>query len=541
MLPALPPPLLSQILSHLLPPTLPLPHHLLAKPLIQRLIYLPPDEDDRDGHLNPLPAFGVAAELDRLAAVGFELVHVDAGLAESGSESGSKSQSQTHIDLQSEGVVEKGEGREVEYASDGESYFARVRVRAIGEGRRDNALEIKFVYEGEISETRSSSSHGDTSTGRQLERNADADQVGSEDRGWTYLSCLTSATPLDWKTDRSLITLNTPPSAETPSEQIMQSHGYGNGNSNGHGDANYDSTTGEAAPEQGYYPAHDSITSENTAPADYWADFSPPPANHLDLGEGEAREGGEEDYWAQYDQAFTPAAEGSRTPALRAEPSKSEGNARDLSQVSGRENIQQTTNLEDPSGIATEPLRSDSPTSPTSSTGTLPKQGVTSSAQLSQSDTLLRSRLSMKISSILRRAWLEFSSPLSTDQSNGYGEQGDREFKAIQWLSLGREIAQSRPSPSDVRETRPDHGRQVGLGTASLHNDGDNDILRAKLSVLREMYELVEDTKFDDAEVGGGEGFLRLVEGAMRGPSGNVDGDRGVKRVDSTAQLEYWE
>ena len=78
-----------------------------------------------------------------------------------------------------------------------------------------------------------------------------------------------------------------------------------------------------------------------------------------------------------------------------------------------------------------------------------------------------------------------------------------------------------------------------------MEGEGDVVVL-AKLSVLREMYELVDEADSNSASAGGakgggaGEGFYRLVEGAIRGPGG-IESEGGIRRVDSTAQLEYWE
>lgn len=55
MLPPLPPSLIGQILSHLLPPSLPLPTELVSRSLLDRLAFLPPSEYDIDAHISPFP------------------------------------------------------------------------------------------------------------------------------------------------------------------------------------------------------------------------------------------------------------------------------------------------------------------------------------------------------------------------------------------------------------------------------------------------------------------------------------------------------
>ena len=56
MIPPLPPQLVTTILAHLLPPAPPLPASLLARPLLDRLKFLPPSEDDTDAWLSPAPS-----------------------------------------------------------------------------------------------------------------------------------------------------------------------------------------------------------------------------------------------------------------------------------------------------------------------------------------------------------------------------------------------------------------------------------------------------------------------------------------------------
>ncbi|WWC60713.1 uncharacterized protein I303_103289 [Kwoniella dejecticola CBS 10117] len=53
--PPLPTSLITTLLPHLLPPS-PLPQELLAKSLLQRLLYLPPSPSDLDAHLSPYPS-----------------------------------------------------------------------------------------------------------------------------------------------------------------------------------------------------------------------------------------------------------------------------------------------------------------------------------------------------------------------------------------------------------------------------------------------------------------------------------------------------
>lgn len=53
--PSLSPDTRDLILSHLVPPALPLPSQVLARTFLERLSFLPPDPDDLDAHLTPFP------------------------------------------------------------------------------------------------------------------------------------------------------------------------------------------------------------------------------------------------------------------------------------------------------------------------------------------------------------------------------------------------------------------------------------------------------------------------------------------------------
>ena len=56
MPPPLPPSILDLILSHLLPPSAPLPPQLLSRSLLDRHTFLPPSPNDIDAHLSPFPS-----------------------------------------------------------------------------------------------------------------------------------------------------------------------------------------------------------------------------------------------------------------------------------------------------------------------------------------------------------------------------------------------------------------------------------------------------------------------------------------------------
>ena len=94
------------------------------------------------------------------------------------------------------------------------------------------------------------------------------------------------------------------------------------------------------------------------------------------------------------------------------------------------------------------------------------------------SDGVSRERLVGRIRQIMRSTWSDFSGV--------NGEQDVLEAKAMEWLKLGREI------------TSQSQGKEEGVETRRM---------RAKLEVLKEMYELVDEEAM---------GFWRLMEGTIQ-------------------------
>jgi hypothetical protein len=198
------------------------------------------------------------------------------------------------------------------------------------------------------------------------------------------------------------------------------------------------------------------------APSGYWAGFSPPTSPRMD-DDGNTLPQGEDDYWASYGKSFTP---GGVTPANQ------------TPHISRRPTQEKVPTL----------------TSITNSNSNFNSNSNKSPAQ----DGLLRSRIEMKIASLLRKLWI---SHLPTS---------DPELRALTYLSLARAIQ----SPSD--------------STASPLA-GDDSGTKEKMEVLYEIYEVIED---------GQDGFMRLVEKSLSAPGGGF----GVEsRQDSSAQLNYWE
>jgi hypothetical protein len=132
----------TTILSHLLPPNIPLPQELLAKSLLQRHLYLPPPLDDIDAWLNPVPAPGIAQLLENLAGIGWRVLDVG-------------------------------------YGHDGEVYLARVKVVEEGRGEGEGQeVDVVFELDGGIPAV------AEGGSGQSEENGSGA----KEGRGWVYHS-----------------------------------------------------------------------------------------------------------------------------------------------------------------------------------------------------------------------------------------------------------------------------------------------------------------------------------------------------------------
>jgi hypothetical protein len=185
--------------------------------------------------------------------------------------------------------------------------------------------------------------------------------------------------------------------------------------------------------------------------------------------DGDTLPQGEDDYWASYGKSFTP---GGVTPAVQQSPA--------ISRTQTRENIPKASST----------LNTNTDTKP-------------STAPTGEKDGLLRSRMEMKIASLLRKLWIS------------HLPSSDPELRALTFLSLARAIQQ----PSDTT--------RIPTGGA-----GDTEGTKGKMEVLYEVYEVIED--------GDKDGFMRLVEKSLTSP-GSMGGFGVASRQDSSAQLNYWE
>jgi hypothetical protein len=212
-----------------------------------------------------------------------------------------------------------------------------------------------------------------------------------------------------------------------------------------------------------------SLNEDSTdAPAGYWAGFSPPTSPRMDE-DGNQLPQGEDDYWASYGKSFTP---GGVTPAVQQSPAASRRQTMDLTAHPEEE---EESNIK--------------------STSRTPPQ--------ENGDGLLRSRMEMKIASLLRKLWIS------------YLPSSDPELRALTFLSLARAVQ----SPSSDR--------------LPINSGADDEGTRGKMEVLYEVYEVIQD--------GDQEGFMRLVEKSLTAPGGSMGGFGVANRQDSSAQLNYWE
>ena len=413
---------------------------------------------------------------------------------------------------------------DVRYANDGESILSRLRIR------EDGRLPIGDGGDG-----------GDGDSG---DRGEGVDVVfeweaGVDGRGWTYLSCGDSGLGnLEWTSDPSQIP--NPINHDTDPSTIQQQHpntnGNGNGNPHGDGGPNGNRETGMGSGME--------MEGGGEAPAGYWTGFSPPTSPSLNSGTDPDHHGmgdGEDDYWASYGKIYTPggtpsATPGGVTPAIQSTPGPSRRNsstnlhhqvlsshlAKNVNDLASKSTPGPTQSHSQPQSHSQSQSQSQ-----TSSTSTYTTGGDGDDT----GSKLLRSRISMKIASLLKRIW------------TSYLPGSDMESRALTFLSLARQV-QSKSSKPVSNGNGNGNGNGYGYGGVVSRQDeaGDGDGVRERLEILYEIYEVM-DPKSED-----GEGFYRLVEGCLTTKPGEAqgggEGERGFgmgNRQDSSAQLNYWE
>jgi hypothetical protein len=484
-IPVLPPHIITTILSHLLPPIPPLPHELIAKTLFDRLRYLPPSDDDVESWLTPYPPAEAPTK-------GSELVERLTGLA-NGHELG-----------------------QAVYATDGEMVFARIPIvppstyarpaeaaanplRSSDGGLEDDgeSVDVILVYEG-----------------------------GENERGWVYhASALPSAQigQLDWKPDLSSVRL-TP---ATQSESISLN--------------TPDETT--LNPPAGCYAAEPGHGANGTAPADYWAGFSPPKET-IDLSEEYQPDTADQEaaYWAQYSAAATPGANGQSQVQTPAGISPSLG-SRPLPQ-SRQASVHRPKQGGEEYGGTYERLLVDSKgmTKREKSIGDLP--GLLSAlpssisprkfehfddptadsdddqapnGHHSQDDpSNVRDKVEARVKSTLHDLWRSHTS------------EGDLDSQALKWFSIGREVIDSSKAHTSYASGANANGANGSVDPSDL-------VIRAKMEVLRDMWEVVQDQSERRDGSSPNDSFWRCIEGTIRqAPAGEMNGH-------GFDQETYWE
>ena len=311
MPPPLPPQLITTILSHLLPPCPPLPPSLIAKPLLDRLTFLPPDMDDlddRDGWFSPYHRQGSHPPPQRQQQ--------DRHHHQSMRSTQSGQFSQQPTDFGSNPISERLERlerdytlRSVVYTFDGESFLAKIDISpgssssgGGGGGPNDDdeavsgGVEVLFSYE-----------------------------QGGKGRGWVYhatklsipSSSSSSSSAASWTADFKSIRIPVDPTTagQNPQSSTDRSHHtrpINDPNLPSEPSASdlrnvFGASTDHGGPviDGSAHGRNVDSTEQNvvdlSAPEGYWAGFTPPPAPDLSLpNEHEDTDAGEDAYWAMY-------------------------------------------------------------------------------------------------------------------------------------------------------------------------------------------------------------------------------------------------
>ncbi|ORY22564.1 hypothetical protein BCR39DRAFT_551268 [Naematelia encephala] len=195
-------------------------------------------------------------------------------------------------------------------------------------------------------------------------------------------------------------------------------------------------------------------------PDEYWTGFTPPTPRLEIQGQDTAEA---DDYWAQYDQAVTPANQSvvpsRRQSGIGLTPGPSANGHNKALEILGALSL------------------SSSP--------------PTTIESVSPSERLLRDKLSAIISSILRRTWTDF---IKGAEQN----QGEMEQKALEWIQMGRDVVEEAAAEGALSDT-----------------------VYAKLQVLKEMHGvLIGGGKAAE------DGFWTLIQEAIRLPLRSNGEDR---------------
>lgn len=387
MTPSLPPDIITTILSHLLPPLPPIPNHLTAKSLFDRLTFLPPDEDNLDAWLTPSPptpstVTGESAEghilgdrLQRLYALGYSL-------------------------------------GEVQYSHDGDAPVSRLSI-------------IPLDHPSSSPTQQTSSSPGDLLV-NDKEHGVDIMfTFESEERGWVYQSSqipLSSETDtLSWSSHAGSIP-TTPPELHEQGGEITPDEYWKEFNSpkSKVGVMEEAGGGGEGEAEDAYWASYGAangggqsgVATRNQSVLDF---------TELNTGRGddgvsleeqvqEVREEGQEDGGRMlYD---LPAQGGALDPLAALLATIPDQTDNDEADPDRRRDTQDDSRSSSPSSQATNRATSD-----------------------------LRDKVQARIQSSLRTAWTTFT------RDSGESHE-DLEIKAMSWLRLGRSVVEAETNGS---------------------------------------------------------------------------------------------
>lgn len=451
--PPLPHDLVVEILSYLVPPRPPVPAHLTAKSLQDRLKYLPPDPADLDAWLTP----GVA-----------EMSHPIA----------------TRLgDMAGDPSVGPGL---VQYGYDGETAFARHSLTKAGAGQSAdaqaaNGVEVQYAYDP-ISN--SWKYHG-----------AFLPSPPTSQTSVVDLSSSPSLSPLDggfsWHSSPSQLAIK----SAAHEEVAPADYWAGFDSDGGHSDAGEGSSRARIAAQSGFVPARYDAAGGDMAGQVREEDY------FVQQGEAPGGQSAEDDYWAQYSAA--PSA--NPTPGISRRPSglqalsttsgdATSGGMPDSGTATGRQ--KQVDQVISALGALSPMLMV--PKSPRSSTPSAPPLGPASTApadrnagQLPRGD-MLRERLQMKAVSILRRAWKDWLGDAT--------DQGAMEERAMGWLALARQAAQGAESTLSA------------FGNSGYPSgSGDDEAIRARIETVAELWEVMVDSNNGEEDA-----FYRMMEDAMK-------------------------
>ncbi|KAK8869478.1 hypothetical protein IAR55_000043 [Kwoniella newhampshirensis] len=464
--PPLPSSTLTLLLSSLLPPS-PLPQELLSKSLLQRLLYLPPSPANLDAHISPFPTDESTQPLSsrlRELARGHTLTEV--------------------------GYMKEAE----------EDTFAKVTIGpeelgSNGDDIGEGSVEIWFEFES-----------------------------GSDGRGWVYHSARLPIPNSDqvWVMSPSLL----PPSDADHHSQLRA----------------------QSSATQDIYSTNDGHESRDVsgqeAPAGYWAAFDSPPKNGggYDVADqlDDEGEGAEDDYWAQYSRPATaPITPGAATPGVNTIAAGGGGGLRDMSQLNPfstmtsnggsiyshggqngvRDGIDEGSNS---TGLDTASRLSDS----------LHQLGLVQALNSAKDceprgiwkdDTgrQVRDRLKGKIGNSLKELWTDY---LGDKDENG----GDQvlEERAMGWLRISRNVVDATTSTINTKGNNVvGNGARLSMSGQQVNGGWKEQVIRAKLEVLKEMYEIVAEQEHDD------EAFWRLCEGVVKSQRGVEVEDEDVRQI----------